>query len=72
MSSQATAVAGAAEARGATEELGPAIILPPIMRALHGRDIWAAEVPAFWSWAAHLVFGAALGLLFTSVRRRRG
>ncbi len=47
------------------------LILPPVMRALHGRDIWAAEVPAFWSWAAHVVYGLALGLLFTSVRRRR-
>jgi hypothetical protein len=47
------------------------LLLPPIMRALHGRDIWAAEVPAFWSWAAHLVFGLALALVFTSVRRRR-
>lgn len=28
---------------------------------LHGHDIWAEQVPAFWSWAAHLVFG--LGLL---------
>jgi hypothetical protein len=46
------------------------LVLPPIMRALHGRDIWAAEVPAFWSWAAHLVFGLTLGIVFTSVRRR--
>jgi hypothetical protein len=46
------------------------LLLPPIMRALHGHDIWAAEVPAFWSWAAHVVYGLALGLLFTSVRRR--
>ena len=48
------------------------LILPPVMRALHGRDIWAAEVPAFWSWAAHVVYGLSLGLVFTSVRRRRG
>jgi hypothetical protein len=47
------------------------LMLPPIMHALHGRDIWAAEVPSLWSWAAHLVFGLALGVLFTSVRRRR-
>ncbi|MCA1663867.1 MAG: hypothetical protein LC659_06300 [Myxococcales bacterium] len=47
------------------------LVLPPLMRALHGHDIWAAEVPAFWSWAAHVVYGLALGLLFTSVRRRR-
>jgi hypothetical protein len=47
------------------------LILPPVMRALHGHDIWAAEVPAFWSWASHVVFGLVLGLAFTSVRRRR-
>lgn len=47
------------------------LLLPPIMRALHGRDLWAAEVPAPWSWAAHLVFGLSLGVLFTAVRRRR-
>jgi hypothetical protein len=29
--------------------------------ALQGHDIWAEQVPVFWSWAAHLVFG--LGLL---------
>lgn len=37
------------------------LILPAAMNALHGHDIWAEQVPAFWSWAAHLVFG--LGLL---------
>lgn len=46
------------------------LLLPPVMRALHGHDIWAAEVPAFWSWAAHVVYGLSLGLVFTSVRRR--
>lgn len=38
------------------------LILPPLLKGLHGHDIWAEEVPAFWSWAAHLVFGLALGL----------
>jgi hypothetical protein len=46
------------------------ILMGPIMRGLHGRDIWAAEVPAFWSWAAHLVYGLALGL-FSVVDARR-
>ena len=36
------------------------LVLPPVMNALHGHDIWAAQVPAFWSWAAHLVFGLGL------------
>ncbi len=37
------------------------ILVPVAMRALQGRDLWAAHVPAFWSWAAHLVFGLSLG-----------
>lgn len=37
--------------------------------ALHGHDIWAEQVPAFWSWAAHLVFG--LGLLLYPVVEKR-
>jgi hypothetical protein len=45
------------------------LLMGPIMRAFHGRDLWAAEVPAFWSWAAHLVFGVSLAL-FPSVYRR--
>lgn len=38
------------------------LILPPLLKGLHGHDIWAEEVPAFWSWAAHLVFGLGLVL----------
>lgn len=45
------------------------LLVGPIMRAFHGRDLWASEVPAFWSWAAHLVFGLSLGL-FPLVYRR--
>ncbi len=37
------------------------LIMPFAMTALHGHNIWAEQVPVFWSWAAHLVFG--LGLL---------
>ena len=38
------------------------LVIPAAMRALHGHDIWAEEVPAFWSWAAHLVFGIGLAV----------
>ncbi len=38
------------------------LVLPAAMGALHGHDIWAEQVPAFWSWAAHLVFGLSLAL----------
>jgi len=48
------------------------LLMGPIMRALHGRDLWAAEVPAFWSWAAHLVFGLGLSLFpLVDARLRR-
>lgn len=36
------------------------LVVPAAMNALHGHDIWAEQVPSFWSWAAHLVFGLAL------------
>jgi hypothetical protein len=38
------------------------LILPVAFRALHGHDIWAEQVPAFWSWTSHVVFGLSLGL----------
>jgi len=38
------------------------LVLPAAMKALHGHDIWAEQVPAFWSWAAHLVFGLGLAI----------
>jgi hypothetical protein len=45
------------------------LVLPVAMKSLHGHDIWAEQVPAFWSWAAHLVFGLGLAL-FPLVNRR--
>jgi len=33
-----------------------------VMNALHGVDIWNREVPLFWDWAAHMVFGLSFGL----------
>ena len=39
------------------------------MRALHGRDFWAENVPLAWSWAAHVVFGLAL-VSFAPIRAR--
>ncbi|HET9595130.1 MAG TPA: hypothetical protein VFP65_06100 [Anaeromyxobacteraceae bacterium] len=38
------------------------VVVPAAMKALHGHDIWAEQVPAFWSWAAHLVFGLGLAV----------
>lgn len=38
------------------------IFVPVVMNALHGTDIWNREVPIFWNWAAHIVFGFSFGL----------
>ena len=38
------------------------ILVPMAMDALHGVDIWNREVPIFWNWAAHAVFGLSYTL----------
>ncbi len=49
--------------------LGPYLLIPPVMRALQGADIWNREVPMLWDWAAHLVFGLSFAL-FPAVHRK--
>lgn len=36
------------------------LLLPFLMDGLHGEDLWAQNVPVFWSWAGHVVYGVAL------------
>lgn len=36
---------------------GPYLLIPFIFQVLHGVDIWNREVPMFWDWAAHIIFG---------------
>jgi hypothetical protein len=38
------------------------ILVPAVFNALHGVDIWNREVPYFWDWAAHIVFGLSFAL----------
>jgi len=45
------------------------VLVPAAMHALHGQNFWAENVPAFWSWAAHLVFGLSLASFTWSSRR---
>lgn len=47
---------------GILSMVGPYLLIPFLMKALHGVDIWNREVPMFWDWAAHLVFGASFAL----------
>ena len=48
------------------------LVVPAAMQALHGHDLWAEHVPAFWSWAAHLVFGLSLALSWRILGRPAG
>ncbi len=39
-------------------------IVPPGMVVLHDQDFWWLHIPRIWDWAAHIVFGLALGWFF--------
>ena len=54
---------------GVISMVGPYVLIPTLMKALHGVDIWNREVPMFWDWAAHLVFGASFAL-YPKIARR--
>lgn len=47
---------------GIISMVGPYLLIPAVMNTLHGVDFWNREVPMFWDWAAHLVFGASFAL----------
>jgi hypothetical protein len=47
---------------GIISMVGPYLLIPAVMNALHGIDFWNREVPIFWDWAAHIVFGASFAL----------
>lgn len=45
------------------------VLIPFLMNTLHGIDIWNREVPMFWDWAAHIVFGASF-ILYPQVQAK--
>jgi hypothetical protein len=47
---------------GIISMVGPYFLIPFLMNTLHGVDYWNREVPMFWDWAAHIVFGASFAL----------
>jgi hypothetical protein len=47
---------------GVISMVGPYVLIPAVMKTLHGVDFWNREVPLFWDWAAHIVFGASFAL----------
>jgi len=56
-------------ALGVASMVGPYVLIPAVMNTLQGVDFWNREVPMFWDWAAHLVFGASFAL-YPSVERK--
>ena len=42
--------------------VGPYLLIPALMNAMHGEDFWNREVPMLWDWAGHLIFGASFAL----------
>lgn len=57
---------------GVLSMVGPYFLIPAIMNAFHGVDIWNREVPMFWDWAAHFVFGASFVLYPRMAKRISG
>ncbi|MFL5320240.1 MAG: hypothetical protein ACJ790_11335 [Myxococcaceae bacterium] len=52
------------------------LIAPVLLRMTAGENLWMMHVPRFWDWAAHAVYGLALGFFYWAVRnaieKRRG
>ena len=42
--------------------VGPYVLIPFVMNLMQGADYWNREVPMFWDWAAHIVFGISFVL----------
>jgi hypothetical protein len=57
---------------GVVTMTGPYLLIPAVMKAMQGVDIWNREVPMFWDWAAHIVFGASFALYPMVVRKLKG
>lgn len=47
---------------GVLSMVGPYFLIPFVMKTMHGVDFWNQNVPMFWDWAAHIVFGASFAL----------
>jgi len=53
---------------GAVTMIDAYLLVPMLMNRLHGVDYWNQEVPMFWDWAAHLIFGASF-VLYPTINR---
>lgn len=57
---------------GIVAMIGPYIVIPSIFYTFQGVDIWNREVPIFWDWVAHLIFGLSFVLYPTILRKIKG
>ena len=46
------------------------LLLPPVLRMMHGANVWAENVPRSIAWIAHGVYGGTLGCAFWWLARR--
>lgn len=56
---------------GVVSMTGPYLLIPFVMNIMQGVDLWNREVPMFWDWAAHLVFGLSFAL-YPMIERKLG
>jgi hypothetical protein len=56
-------------ALGVISMTGPYLLIPVVMNMFQGVDFWNREVPIFWDWAAHIVFGASF-VLYPIIHRK--
>lgn len=54
---------------GVISMVGPYVLIPFLMNMIQGVDIWNREVPMFWDWAAHLVFGLSF-VLYPNISKK--
>ena len=54
---------------GVISMVGPYVLIPFLMKSLHGVDYWNQEVPMLWDWAAHLIFGASF-VLYPQIKNK--
>lgn len=54
---------------GVIAMVGPYLLIPFLMKSLHGTDFWSQEVPIMWDWAAHFVFGASF-VLYPKIKNK--
>jgi hypothetical protein len=47
---------------GLISMVGPYLLIPFVMHTMQGADYWNQNVPMFWDWAAHVVFGASFAI----------